>query len=71
MNKTLLRIEKVTGDPEMTPAKIEGISSAAGTLWRWVLSLEMYAKAFKDIEPKRAKVKFLKEKLKKSEDELQ
>jgi dynein heavy chain len=33
--------------------------------------MEMYAKAFKDIEPKRAKVKMLREKLKKSEDELQ
>jgi dynein heavy chain len=31
----------------------------------------MYAKAFKDIEPKRAKVKYLREKLKKSEEEFQ
>lgn len=33
--------------------------------------MELYSKAFKDIEPKRAKVKMLREKLKKSEDELQ
>jgi len=49
---------------------IDGISSAAGSLWRWVLAMEMYAKAFKDIEPKRAKVKNLREKLRKSEEEL-
>lgn len=50
---------------------IDSISSAAGSLWRWVLAMETYAKAFKDIEPKRAKVKNLKEKLRKSEEELQ
>lgn len=70
MSRTLVRIEKITSDPEMTPGKIDAISTAAGTLWRWVLSLEMYAKAFKDIEPKRAKVKYLREKLKKSEEEF-
>lgn len=70
LSKTLVRIEKITQDPDMQPYKVENVSQAAGTLWRWVLSLEMYAKAFKDIEPKRAKVKYLREKLKKSEDEL-
>lgn len=70
LNKTLIRLEKYTSDPDLTPAKVENISQAAGTLWRWVLSLEMYAKAFKDIEPKRAKVKYLRDKLKKSLEEL-
>ena len=55
----------------MSVSKIDEISAAAGSLWRWVLAMEMYAKAFKDIEPKRAKVKNLREKLKKSEEELQ
>jgi len=50
---------------------IDGVSSAAGSLWRWVLAMEMYAKSFKYIEPKRAKVKNLKWKLSKSEEELQ
>ncbi len=35
---------------------IDGKSEAGGSMWRWVLAMEMYAKAFKDIEPKRAKV---------------
>ncbi len=51
--------------------RIEEISAAAGSLWRWVLAMEMYAKAFKDIEPKRIKVKTLREKLQKSLDELE
>jgi dynein heavy chain len=55
----------------MSVAKIDGISTSAGSLWRWVIAMEMYSKAFKDIEPKRAKVKMLREKLRRSEDELQ
>ncbi len=35
---------------------IDSKSEAGGSMWRWVLAMEMYAKAFKDIEPKRAKV---------------
>jgi len=54
----------------MSLAAIDNISGAAGSMWRWVIAMEMYAKAFKDIEPKRVKVSLLKEKLKKSEDEL-
>jgi dynein heavy chain len=65
-----LRIEKITHDPSMTMASIRKISDAGASLWSWVLAMESYAKAFKDIEPKRAKVNSLKEKLAKSEDEL-
>jgi dynein heavy chain len=54
----------------MTYEKIVVISEAAGSMWSWVLAMEAYAKAFKDIEPKRKKVNMLREKLKKSEDEL-
>ena len=32
------------------------ISDAAGSMWDWVLAMEQFAKAFKDIEPKRKKV---------------
>ena len=39
-------------------------------MWDWVLAIEAFAKANKDIEPKKKKVANLKEKLKKSEDEL-
>lgn len=55
----------------MSISNIEAISAAAGSLWRWVLAMEMYSKAYKDIKPKKAKVNMLTEKLKKSEDELQ
>jgi dynein heavy chain, axonemal len=32
------------------------ISDAAGSMWDWVLAMEAFSKAFKDIEPKRKKV---------------
>jgi dynein heavy chain len=66
----LLKIEKYTHDAKMLVERIEKVSAAAGSMWRWVLAIEKYAKAFKDIEPKRAKVSNLREKLKRSEDEL-
>lgn len=68
--KTLGKLEKITSDPKMDVQKVDTLSEAAGGLWRWVRAIEEYAKAFKDIEPKRAKVKSLQEKLKKSEEEL-
>jgi len=61
----------MTSDPNMTVEKITSSSAAGGSLWRWVIAIEMYAKSYKDIEPKRAKVLLLKEKLRKSEEELQ
>lgn len=54
--KTLLKIEKLTHDPKMSIEKIQQVSDAGASMWRWVLAMEMYAKAFKDIEPKRIKV---------------
>lgn len=32
------------------------VSEAAGCMWDWVLAMEEFSKAFKDIEPKRKKV---------------
>lgn len=65
---TLRRIEKLTQDPKMSLEKIDTISEAAGGLWRWVLAIEGYAKAYKDIEPKKIKCNNLQEKLKNSEN---
>ena len=65
-SKTLGKIEKLTQDPRMTLEKIDSISEAAGGMWRWVLAVEGYAKAYKDIEPKRQKCATLENKLKKS-----
>ena len=68
--KTIHRVEKITSRPDMEQEAVSKISSAAGELWGWVLAMEKYAKAFRDIEPKRIKVNMLKERLAKSEEEL-
>ena len=63
-------MEKYTHKGDMSREAVTNISEAAGAMWDWVLAMEAFAKANKDIEPKRKKVASLKEKLKKSEDEL-
>jgi dynein heavy chain, axonemal len=60
----------MTSDPNMTQSKMDKISVAGGQLWRWVVAIEAYAKSFKDIEPKKAKVSLLRERLAKLKDEL-
>lgn len=45
-------------------------SEAGVCLWRWVLAMEQYAKAKKDIDPKIVAVNKLQEKLQKQYDEL-
>jgi|SaaInl47_10m_RNA_FD_contig_21_430332_length_705_multi_14_in_0_out_0_1 hypothetical protein len=39
-------------------------------MWDWVLAMESYGMAYREIEPKRKKVAILLEKLKRSEEEL-
>lgn len=69
--RTLLKIEKMTSDPNMSQARIDKISVAGGQLWRWVIAVEAYAKASKEIQPKKAKVALLDERLRKLKEELQ
>jgi len=40
----------------MMPSKVKAVSDAAGCIWDWVLAIEEFSKAWKDIEPKRKKV---------------
>eukprot|EP01015_Nassula_variabilis_P026312 TRINITY_DN5246_c0_g1_i2.p3 TRINITY_DN5246_c0_g1~~TRINITY_DN5246_c0_g1_i2.p3 ORF type:complete len:127 (-),score=25.06 TRINITY_DN5246_c0_g1_i2:3-383(-) len=54
----------------MEPGLVSSKSYAAGELWKWVIAMEKYAKAFRDIEPKKQKLNLLKDKLKSKEDKL-
>ena len=40
----------------MEAGNVSSKSYAAGELWKWVLAMEKYAKAFRDIEPKKQKL---------------
>ena len=54
----------------MEAGNVSSKSYAAGELWKWVLAMEKYAKAFRDIEPKKQKLHQLKDKLKSKLDKL-
>jgi hypothetical protein len=49
-------MEKYTHKGDMSREAVMNISDAAGAMWDWVLAMDAYAKANKDIEPKRKKV---------------
>ena len=53
---TIKKMEKYTHKGDMSREAVNNISEAAGAMWDWVLAMEAYAKANKDIEPKRKKV---------------
>lgn len=46
---------------------VEKQSTCAAKIWGWVLAMESYAKAFKDVRPKKIRVNQLSEKLLKSQ----
>ena len=62
-NTTLKAIQKYTKNHDFNPEDIGNVSQAAGALCEWVIAMEMYAKVFRDVEPRRIA-------LKKAEDSL-
>lgn len=62
-DKKLRALEKYTQRGDMTIDNVNSKSQAAGTIWKWVIALEKYAKCFRDVLPKRIKVRELTEKL--------
>lgn len=72
MSQNLIkRIQKYTHRSDLNRTRIFTISTAAGKMWDWVLAMEAYGMAYREIEPKRKKVAILMDKLKRSEEELQ
>ena len=72
MSQNLIkRIQKYTHRSDLNRTRIFTISDPAGKMWDWVLAMEAYGMAYREIEPKRKKVAMLMEKLKRSEEELQ
>ena len=67
----LKTMEKYTQRTDMTPEMVTQKSVCAAKIWGWVLAMELYAKSFRDVRPKKIKVKILQEKLEKSARELQ
>jgi len=70
-NATLRKMEKYTKDPNFTPKGVQNVSNAAGALCQWVHAMKIYAEVFREVEPKRLKLRNAQESLDKKNQELQ
>jgi dynein heavy chain len=70
-NATLRKMEKYTKDPNFTPKLVQNVSSAAGALCQWVHAMKIYAEVFREVEPKRLKLRNAQESLDKKNRELE
>jgi dynein heavy chain len=70
-NATLRKIEKYTKDVNFTPKLVANVSSAAGALCQWVHAMKIYAEVYREVEPKRLKLKNAQESLEKKNRELE
>eukprot|EP00931_Biecheleriopsis_adriatica_P088379 TRINITY_DN62713_c0_g1_i1.p1 TRINITY_DN62713_c0_g1~~TRINITY_DN62713_c0_g1_i1.p1 ORF type:complete len:1031 (+),score=254.49 TRINITY_DN62713_c0_g1_i1:369-3095(+) len=62
-DSTLRKIEKFTKDANFTPKLVANVSLAAGALCQWVHAMKIYAEIFREVEPKRNKLKNAQDKL--------
>ena len=69
-NSTLKAIQKFTKSHEFNPDDIGNVSQAAGALCEWVIAMEMYAKVFRDVEPRRIALRKAEDSLKTKQEEL-
>eukprot|EP01029_Cantina_marsupialis_P005820 TRINITY_DN1630_c1_g4_i2.p1 TRINITY_DN1630_c1_g4~~TRINITY_DN1630_c1_g4_i2.p1 ORF type:complete len:1526 (+),score=559.26 TRINITY_DN1630_c1_g4_i2:3370-7947(+) len=56
-NSMLTKIKKYTKKPEFMPVNVRQKSFAAAALCSWVLAIEMYCLVFREVAPKKAKLK--------------
>ena len=70
-NTTLKGIQKYTKHHDFNPEDIGNVSQAAGALCEWVIAMEMYAKVFRDVEPRRIALRKAEESLRTKQEELE
>lgn len=70
-NATLKAIGKYTKSKDFNPEDISNVSYAAGALCEWCIAMELYAKVFRDVEPRRIALRKAEVSLKKKGDELE
>eukprot|EP00933_Yihiella_yeosuensis_P070887 TRINITY_DN79051_c0_g1_i1.p1 TRINITY_DN79051_c0_g1~~TRINITY_DN79051_c0_g1_i1.p1 ORF type:complete len:1434 (-),score=383.71 TRINITY_DN79051_c0_g1_i1:142-4125(-) len=62
-DSTLRKVEKYTKDALFTPKGVANVSLAAGALCQWVHAMKIYAEVYREVEPKRNKLRNAQEKL--------
>lgn len=51
----LKKLKKYIDNPKFTPEIVEKVSKAAKSLCMWVKAIELYARVFRTVEPKKKK----------------
>ncbi|CBZ54592.1 GF18580, related [Neospora caninum Liverpool] len=69
-NNTLKKIERFTKDPTFAPNNVLKVSRAAGALCMWVHAMQMYAEVYREVEPKRLRLRLAEEQLEKKQMDL-
>lgn len=69
-NNTMKRVDKFVKDPTFTPQSVGKVSSAAGALCQWVHAMSIYGSVFREVEPKRLKLKIAQETLERKQTQL-
>ncbi|SCL97173.1 dynein beta chain, putative [Plasmodium berghei] len=70
-DKTLKKIEKFTKNPIYSPKAVKKVSAATGALCMWIHALKMYAEVYREVAPKRLRLKLAEELLSKNRKELE
>lgn len=52
----LKKLQKYVDNPDFDPVVIEKVSKACKSLCMWVRALEMYARVYRNVEPKRRRL---------------
>jgi dynein heavy chain, axonemal len=58
------KLKKYIDDPKFLPEEVAKVSKACRSICMWVRAIELYARVFREVEPKRAKLKQAEEELK-------
>ena len=56
ISETMIKkLKKYIENPKFTPESVEKVSKAAKSMCMWVRAMDLYARVFKTVEPKRQK----------------
>lgn len=58
------RIKPYMDNPKFVPEEVAKVSKACRSLCQWVRAIDVYAKVYKEVEPKKAKLKLAEDDLK-------
>jgi dynein heavy chain len=70
-DRTLKKLKPYVDNPDFVPEKVDKVSKACTSMCMWVRAMELYARVYRTVEPKREKLAVAEAALKKTMGELQ